>query len=181
MLSGEATNTNFIVFGLTRQGSNPRSTILETSTLIIMPRMQFEDQWKPRDYNGYFDMFYHFTESFMNFFQIKLFTSQVKTFFRFVCIKWWWEQLTHVIHKRYNFVTGWSEKMITIFNLFLSDYFCYPVHPFKYLIVLNVTTGPNVNRNIFYFSVHTHISDFVFVDFSAGNNIAILLDVENEA
>ena len=39
MLSGEATNTNFIVFGLIRSGLNPGSTALEVSTLIITPLM----------------------------------------------------------------------------------------------------------------------------------------------
>ena len=37
MLSGEATNTNFIVFGLTPL--NPRSTAIEASTLTITPQM----------------------------------------------------------------------------------------------------------------------------------------------
>ena len=41
MLSGEATNTNFIVFGLTRPGLNQKkSTALEASTPTIMPQMQ---------------------------------------------------------------------------------------------------------------------------------------------
>jgi hypothetical protein len=36
MLSGEATNTNFIVFGLTRPGLNQRSTTLEESMLTMI-------------------------------------------------------------------------------------------------------------------------------------------------
>jgi hypothetical protein len=39
MLSGEATNTNFIVFDLTRSGSNQQSTALEASTLTITTPM----------------------------------------------------------------------------------------------------------------------------------------------
>ena len=39
MLSGEATHTNFKVFGLIRRGSNPRSTSFEASTLTITPPM----------------------------------------------------------------------------------------------------------------------------------------------
>ena len=35
MLSGDATNINYIVFGLTRAGSNPRYAALEASTLTI--------------------------------------------------------------------------------------------------------------------------------------------------
>ena len=39
--SGEATNTNFIVFGLTRpRGSNPLSTTLKASMLTILPTMR---------------------------------------------------------------------------------------------------------------------------------------------
>ena len=41
MLRGEATNTNFIVFGLTQPGLKPRSTALEMSTLTIISMMQF--------------------------------------------------------------------------------------------------------------------------------------------
>ena len=40
MLSGEATNTNFIVFGLARSANEPRSTTLEVSTLTITSPMQ---------------------------------------------------------------------------------------------------------------------------------------------
>ena len=42
MLSAEATNTNFIVFGLTRPGSNPQSTALETGTLTSTPPMWYK-------------------------------------------------------------------------------------------------------------------------------------------
>ena len=45
MLSGEATNTNFIVFGLTRTGSNPRSTTVESSTLTFTPSMRLIVYW----------------------------------------------------------------------------------------------------------------------------------------
>jgi len=44
VLSGEATHTNFIVFGLTRSGSNPQSTTLEASKLTITPPMRLYDQ-----------------------------------------------------------------------------------------------------------------------------------------
>ena len=39
MLSGEATNTNFIVFGLNRSGLNPQYTALKASMLTITPPM----------------------------------------------------------------------------------------------------------------------------------------------
>ena len=42
MLSEEATNINFIVFGLPDQDSNPRSTALEESTLTITPIFQLK-------------------------------------------------------------------------------------------------------------------------------------------
>ena len=45
MLSGEETNTNFIGFGLTDQGSNPRSTTLQASTLTITPLMKVHVHW----------------------------------------------------------------------------------------------------------------------------------------
>jgi len=35
MLSGEAANTNFIVFGLTLRCSNQRSTTINASTILI--------------------------------------------------------------------------------------------------------------------------------------------------
>jgi hypothetical protein len=41
MLSGEATNTNFIVFGLTRPGSNPQSTAPKTD-MLIQPTISLE-------------------------------------------------------------------------------------------------------------------------------------------
>jgi hypothetical protein len=41
MFNGEATNINFIVFGLSDRDKNPRSTTLEASTLIITAPMQF--------------------------------------------------------------------------------------------------------------------------------------------
>jgi len=41
VLSGEATNINFIVFGLTRTVINLRSTALEASTLTITPPVRF--------------------------------------------------------------------------------------------------------------------------------------------
>ena len=40
MLSGEATNTIYLVFGWTWPGLNPRSTTLEVSTLTITPSMR---------------------------------------------------------------------------------------------------------------------------------------------
>ena len=40
ILAELATNTNFIVFALTRSGSNPRSTALGVSTLTITPSMR---------------------------------------------------------------------------------------------------------------------------------------------
>jgi hypothetical protein len=44
VLSGEATHTNFIVFGLTQSGlTNPQSTALEASTLTITPPKRFHD------------------------------------------------------------------------------------------------------------------------------------------
>jgi hypothetical protein len=43
-LSWEATHTNFIVFGLIRWGSNPRSTVLEVSTLTITPPMRSNEE-----------------------------------------------------------------------------------------------------------------------------------------
>jgi hypothetical protein len=42
MLSGEATNTSFIVLGLTRRGSHPQSSAHEASTLTITPPMRFD-------------------------------------------------------------------------------------------------------------------------------------------
>jgi hypothetical protein len=39
VLSGEAANTNFIVFDLSRPGSNPQSTVFKVSTLTITPPM----------------------------------------------------------------------------------------------------------------------------------------------
>ena len=45
MLNGEAVHTNFIVFGLTRSGSNPQSTTLEASKLsITLPPMRLYDK-----------------------------------------------------------------------------------------------------------------------------------------
>ena len=41
MLNGEVRTTNFIVFGLTRPGSNPRPTSLEASMLTITPPMWY--------------------------------------------------------------------------------------------------------------------------------------------
>ena len=41
MLSGEATNTNFIVFGLTRPGLELTNIPLKASTLTITPQMGF--------------------------------------------------------------------------------------------------------------------------------------------
>jgi hypothetical protein len=41
LLNGEATHTNFIVFGLTRSGSNPRSTAFEASIPTIAPPMKY--------------------------------------------------------------------------------------------------------------------------------------------
>ena len=40
MLSGEATTTNSIVFGLTRPGLEPTTTTLEASTLTLTPPMR---------------------------------------------------------------------------------------------------------------------------------------------
>ena len=45
VLSEEATNTNFIVFGLIRS-SNPRSTTLDASTLTIIPSMRSLYYWR---------------------------------------------------------------------------------------------------------------------------------------
>ena len=39
VFSGETTNTNFIVFSLTKLGTNPQSTTLHVSTLTITPPM----------------------------------------------------------------------------------------------------------------------------------------------
>ena len=41
MLSGESTNINFIVCGLTPSGLEPTIYALEASTLTVMPPMQF--------------------------------------------------------------------------------------------------------------------------------------------
>jgi len=40
MISGEATNTYFIVFGMIRQGLEPRSSALKASMLSITPPAQ---------------------------------------------------------------------------------------------------------------------------------------------
>jgi hypothetical protein len=41
LLSGETINTNFIVFGLTRPGLEPQSTVFKASTLTITQRWGF--------------------------------------------------------------------------------------------------------------------------------------------
>ena len=45
MLSGEATNSNAIVFGLTDRGSNTRSTALEANVLTITPSKRLTHVW----------------------------------------------------------------------------------------------------------------------------------------
>ena len=46
MLSGEATHTNFIIFGVTRPGLEfTRCTSLEANTLTTVPVVQFEDTY----------------------------------------------------------------------------------------------------------------------------------------
>ena len=60
MVSGEATNTNFIIFDVTRPVLEfTRCTSLEANTLTIVPAVQFEDNYgikshklkKNRQYN----------------------------------------------------------------------------------------------------------------------------------
>ena len=57
MLGGEATNTNFIIFGLTRSGLKPTIYCTEANTLTITQPMRFplggqngshsmQEQWK---------------------------------------------------------------------------------------------------------------------------------------
>ena len=102
MLSGEATNTNFLVFGLawsglrpliyrtqcehanhypTDQGSDPLSTALSASTLTITPLMRLLSFWWKVKQQQFINQLHIFTDnnkySYLNFHKISISCSDI--------------------------------------------------------------------------------------------------------